>query len=121
MSVDTAQLAFGALAVASAFDLDEVDVAIVKIDAAAQKRDQMATERVAAVVFDEFHERSSLNDLALGVSLERQLLGEDIKLVIMSATLRVTKNILMSRGAALHRGIRVLIHRVMRPVEPWAP
>lgn len=34
VSVNTAQLAFGALAVASAFDLDEVDVVIVKIDAA---------------------------------------------------------------------------------------
>ena len=39
------------------------------------------------IIFDEFHERSSQLDLALGIALERQILEEKIKLLIMSATL----------------------------------
>lgn len=39
------------------------------------------------VVFDEFHERSSQLDLALGLCLEKQLLEENPKILVMSATL----------------------------------
>lgn len=43
------------------------------------------------IIFDEFHERSSQLDLALGLTLERQILEEKIKIMIMSATLNTTK------------------------------
>jgi ATP-dependent helicase HrpB len=43
------------------------------------------------VVFDEFHERSSQIDLALGVCLEKQILEQNLKMLVMSATLDVTQ------------------------------
>ena len=43
------------------------------------------------IIFDEFHERSSQLDLALGLTLERQILEEKIKIMIMSATLETTR------------------------------
>lgn len=43
------------------------------------------------IIFDEFHERSSQLDLALGLTLERQILEEKIKIMIMSATLDTTR------------------------------
>ncbi len=46
---------------------------------------------IGTIVFDEFHERSSLIDLALGLSLERQILGAHLKLIVMSATLNVAR------------------------------
>jgi len=47
-----------------------------------------ALEDVALVIFDEFHERSLHADLALALALESQtLLREDLKLLVMSATL----------------------------------
>ncbi len=58
---------------------------------------------VGAVVFDEFHERSSSVDLALGMALEvRNTLRPDLAIVVMSATLDV------DRVAAL----------LARPLEP---
>jgi len=49
-------------------------------------------ERVALVIFDEFHERSIHSDLSLALSLEVQaLLRDDLKLLIMSATLNAQK------------------------------
>ncbi len=39
------------------------------------------------IIFDEFHERSSLADMALGLALEKQILFERLKLIVMSATL----------------------------------
>ncbi len=60
VSVDTAQLAFGALAVASAFDLDEVDVAIVKIDAAAETY-RIVSKTIDALALAE--ERRRLKDI----------------------------------------------------------
>lgn len=39
------------------------------------------------IVFDEFHERSSHLDLALGITLEKQILEQQIKMLIMSATI----------------------------------
>ena len=45
-------------------------------------------EGVAAVVFDEFHERSVDADLALALCREaQQVLRPDLRLVVMSATL----------------------------------
>lgn len=45
-------------------------------------------EKVALVIFDEFHERSIYSDLSLALSLQvQELLREDLKLLIMSATL----------------------------------
>ncbi len=43
---------------------------------------------IAAVVFDEFHERSADSDLALALTLEsRSALRDDLRLLVMSATL----------------------------------
>jgi len=48
-------------------------------------------EDVALVIFDEFHERSLHADLSLALALESQaVLREDLKLLIMSATLNTT-------------------------------
>ena len=48
-----------------------------------------ALEEVALVIFDEFHERNLHGDLALALSLQSQaLLREDLKLLVMSATLQ---------------------------------
>ena len=45
-------------------------------------------EKVAIIIFDEFHERSIHSDLSLALSLEvQELLREDLKILIMSATL----------------------------------
>ncbi len=41
------------------------------------------------VIFDEFHERSSANDMALGICFERQMLEQNLKILVMSATLDV--------------------------------
>jgi len=47
---------------------------------------------VALVIFDEFHERNLDADLSLALSLESQmLLREDLKLLVMSATLNAEK------------------------------
>ncbi len=47
-----------------------------------------ALEDVAMVIFDEFHERSIHTDLSLALSLQvQELLRDDLKLLIMSATL----------------------------------
>jgi len=46
-------------------------------------------EGVALVIFDEFHERALQTDLALALSLDAQELNEDIRLLIMSATLNL--------------------------------
>jgi ATP-dependent helicase HrpB len=47
-----------------------------------------ALESVALIIFDEFHERNLHGDLALALSLQSQeLLRDDLKIMIMSATL----------------------------------
>lgn len=43
------------------------------------------------VIFDEFHERSSHLDLALGLCSEKQLLEQKPKILVMSATLNTSK------------------------------
>ncbi|UTJ05351.1 ATP-dependent helicase HrpB [Arcobacter roscoffensis] len=48
-----------------------------------------ALEKCACVIFDEFHERSINTDLGLALCLQAQeLLREDLKIVLMSATLQ---------------------------------
>ena len=47
-----------------------------------------ALEGVAAVIFDEFHERSLQADLGLALCLDaRDQLGSALRIVVMSATL----------------------------------
>jgi ATP-dependent helicase HrpB len=49
-------------------------------------------EKVALIIFDEFHERSIYSDLSLALSLQvQELLREDLKILIMSATLNAQK------------------------------
>jgi len=49
-------------------------------------------EDVACVIFDEFHERSIHTDLSLALSLQcQEMLREDLKIVLMSATLNSNK------------------------------
>ena len=50
--------------------------------------DDPALEGVGSLIFDEFHERSLATDEALALALQcRQLLRDDLRIVIMSATL----------------------------------
>lgn len=44
-------------------------------------------EGVGLIIFDEFHERALQTDLALALTLDAQELNEDVKVLIMSATL----------------------------------
>lgn len=49
---------------------------------------------INTIVFDEFHERSSLNDIAFGYCFEQQMLSEQnthLKILVMSATLNAKK------------------------------
>ena len=53
-------------------------------------QDDSALEGVGCVIFDEFHERSLNADLGLALCIEsRQNLREDLRLVVMSATLHL--------------------------------
>lgn len=50
--------------------------------------DDPTLENIGAVIFDEFHERSSTADLTLALTLEAQnIIRPDLKIVIMSATM----------------------------------
>ena len=42
---------------------------------------------VGLIIFDEFHERSLQADLALALCLDLQQLREDLRILVMSATL----------------------------------
>jgi ATP-dependent helicase HrpB len=54
--------------------------------------DDPALEGVSAVIFDEFHERSLDADLGLALARDSQaLLREDLRLIVMSATLDVAR------------------------------
>ncbi len=55
-------------------------------------QNDQSLEDVALVIFDEFHERSIHTDLSLALSLQvQELLRDNLKLLIMSATLDSTK------------------------------
>jgi ATP-dependent helicase HrpB len=52
-------------------------------------REDPALEKVGAVLLDEFHERSLQTDLGLALLLQsRELFREDLRLLVMSATLQ---------------------------------
>ncbi|HZD61524.1 MAG TPA: DEAD/DEAH box helicase, partial [Xanthobacteraceae bacterium] len=81
---------------------------------------------VAAVVFDEFHERSLDGDLGLALARDVQLgLREDLKLLVMSATLdgarvgRLLDNapVIESAGRAFPVETRYLGRDMQQPVE----
>lgn len=66
--------------------------------------DDPTLEGVAAVIFDEFHERSLQSDVALALTRETQsLLRPDLKIVVMSATMDTTR-ICSALGAPLVSG-----------------
>lgn len=46
-------------------------------------------DEIHTLIIDEFHERSSSIDLILGLSFEQKIMGRELQLVIMSATLNV--------------------------------
>src|SRR5690606_21231909 len=52
-------------------------------------QDDPSLEEIAGVIFDEFHERSLEADLGLALALDVQQLRDDLKLLVMSATLDV--------------------------------
>ena len=63
-----------------------------------------ALEGVAAVLFDEFHERSLQADLALALALDaRETLGAPVKFLIMSATLEAESVAQLLGGAPVVR------------------
>ncbi|HSI91417.1 MAG TPA: ATP-dependent helicase HrpB, partial [Adhaeribacter sp.] len=54
-------------------------------------QDDPALEGIAAIIFDEFHERSLQADLGLALALDaQQVLRPDLRLLVMSATLDAT-------------------------------
>ena len=67
-----------------------------------QLQSDPSLENIALVIFDEFHERSLHADLSLALCLESQaLLREDLKLLIMSATLNTSAISDLLQGAPL--------------------
>ena len=59
-------------------------------------------EDVALIIFDEFHERSLHADLSLALALESQaVLREDLKILVMSATLNTSAIAKLLQGAPL--------------------
>ena len=64
--------------------------------------DDPALDGVAAVIFDEFHERSLDADFGLALALDAQAgLREDLRLLVMSATLDVARVAALMDGAAV--------------------
>ena len=65
-----------------------------------------ALEDVAAVLFDEFHERSLQADLALALALDaREALGTPVKFLVMSATLEADGVAELLGGAPIVRAV----------------
>src|SRR5215831_16537823 len=84
-------------------------------------------EGIAAVLFDEFHERSLDADLGLALARDAQQgLREDLRLVVMSATIdgaRIAKAldnapVITSEGRAFGVETRYLGRDPVKPVEP---
>jgi len=84
-------------------------------------------EGIAAVLFDEFHERSLDADLGLALAIEVQReLRQDLKLLIMSATLDAGRvaallggaRLIESRGRAFPVDTRYLGRDARQPIEP---
>jgi ATP-dependent helicase HrpB len=77
---------------------------------------------IALVIFDEFHERSLNADLGLALCLEsQQTLREDLRLLVMSATLEVQPLVQLLGGApvitASGRSFEVVTHYVPRRAD----
>lgn len=86
-----------------------------------------ALEGVAAILFDEFHERHLHGDLGLALSLQAQsLLREDLRIVVMSATLDAAPvavllggaPVIHTKGRAFPVVTRYAAIRRTRPLEP---
>ena len=87
-------------------------------------------EGVALVIFDEFHERSLHADLSLALSLETQsLLRDDLKILIMSATLNTSAiakllddaPIIMSEGRSFAIESNYLPTSIKQPTKKELP
>lgn len=79
---------------------------------------------VAAVIFDEFHERSLPADLGLALTLHtRRLFRDDLRLLVMSATLDATPVAELLEGAPVIRSegrtFPVETRFLERPVQGW--
>ena len=78
-------------------------------------QDDPALEGVAAVLFDEFHERHLTADLGLALALEsRAVLRPDLRLVVMSATLEAAPVAALLDGAPLIESVGRAF-----PVKTW--
>lgn len=84
-------------------------------------------EEVGLVIFDEFHERSLHADLGLALALQaRSLFREDLRLLVMSATLEAKPvaellgdaPVIVSEGRMFPVETRFLKHRVEGRIEP---
>jgi ATP-dependent helicase HrpB len=87
-------------------------------------QDDPALDGVGAVLFDEFHERNLHSDLGLALALDAQAnLREDLRLVVMSATLegeRLARFLDAPRLRSEGRGFPVAIrHLPSKPPEEW--
>src|SRR5215472_15161333 len=89
--------------------------------------DDPGLERVAAVLFDEFHERSLDADLGLALALDVQSgLREDLRVVVMSATLEAARlrtlmadaSLISSQGQAFPVETRYVGRDPRRAIEP---
>jgi ATP-dependent helicase HrpB len=90
-------------------------------------QDDPSLDGVAAVLFDEFHERSLDADLGLALAHDAQRgLREDLRLVVMSATIDGARiaaalddaPVITSEGRAFEVATRYLGRDPARPVEP---
>ena len=87
-------------------------------------------EGVAAVIFDEFHERSIHADLALALTLDaRSVLRDDLRIALMSATLDANSaavllgnntEIVNASGRCFEVGVSYAPLKPAAPVEPHA-
>jgi ATP-dependent helicase HrpB len=87
-------------------------------------QDDPALDGVGAVLFDEFHERNLHSDLGLALALDAQAnLREDLRIVVMSATLegeRLARFLDAPRLRSEGRGFPVAIrHLPLRAPEDW--
>ena len=83
---------------------------------------------IGAILFDEFHERNLLSDVALALAKRLQSIRPDLKLVVMSATLDAAPvsaylgnaPVLISEGQMFPVEVRYSPHRDQRPVTEQA-
>ena len=88
-------------------------------------QDDPALEDVGGVVFDEFHERNLQSDLGLALALDAQRhLRDDLRLLVMSATLDGSAVARLLGGAAVvrseGRAFEVATHHLAAPPAPSA-